>query len=65
MKQDILGIAEIGEWLGLKRQEIAQWKYLGKLPKPDYELKATPIWKKETLIKWKSENTWISDRINL
>ena len=43
MTQEIMGTAEIGAWLGVTRQEVAQWKFQGKLPTPDYELKATPV----------------------
>ena len=47
MTQEIMGTAEIGAWLGVTRQEVAQWKFQGKLPNPDYQLKATPVWKKK------------------
>ena len=30
MTLEILGTAEIGEWLSVKRQEVAQWKFQGK-----------------------------------
>jgi hypothetical protein len=64
MTQDILGTAEIGAWLGVTRQEVAQWKFQGKLPTPDYQLKATPVWKKETLSEWRNNNTWVETRVN-
>jgi len=64
MTQDILGTAEIGAWLGVTRQEVAQWKFQGKLPTPDYQLKATPVWKKETLNEWRTNNTWVETRVN-
>jgi len=64
MTQEIMGTAEIGQWLGVTRQEVAQWKFQGKLPEPDYQLKATPVWKKETLLKWLEVNEWVEGRIN-
>ena len=27
MTQEIMGTAEIGAWLGVTRQEVAQWKF--------------------------------------
>jgi hypothetical protein len=64
MTQEIMGSAEIGQWLGVTRQEVAQWKFQGKLPEPDYQLKATPVWTKETLLKWREDNAWVEDRVN-
>ena len=62
--QEIMGTAEIGAWLGVTRQEVAQWKFQDKLPKPDFELKATPVWKLDTLLKWRKENSWVESRVN-
>tara|TARA_R100001015_G_C4521523_1_gene90394 strand:+ start:463 stop:681 length:219 start_codon:yes stop_codon:yes gene_type:complete len=64
MTQEIMGTAEIGAWLGVTRQEVAQWKFQGKLPSPDYQLKATPVWKQSTLLEWRESNTWVENRVN-
>lgn len=64
MTQEIMGTAEIGAWLGVTRQEVAQWKFQGKLPNPDYQLKATPVWKQDTLLEWREANTWVENRVN-
>ena len=64
MTQDIMGTAEIGAWLGVTRQEVAQWKFQGKLPSPDYQLKATHVWKKSTLVGWREQNSWVENRVN-
>ena len=64
MTQEIMGTAEIGAWLGVTRQEVAQWKFQGKLPEPDYQLKATPVWKQDTLLEWREANTWVENRVN-
>ena len=64
MTQDIMGTAEIGAWLGVTRQEVAQRKFQGKLPSPDYQLKATPVWKKSTLVGWREQNSWVENRVN-
>ena len=64
MTQEIMGTAEIGAWLGVTRQEVAQWKFQGKLPEPDFQLKATPVWKKSTLLEWRESNTWVENRVN-
>ena len=64
MTQDIMGTAEIGAWLGVTRQEVAQWKFQGKLTSPDYQLKATPVWKKSTLVGWREQNSWVENRVN-
>jgi len=64
MTQEIMRTAEIGAWLGVTRQEVAQWKFQGKLPNPDYQLKATPVWKQDTLLEWREANTWVENRVN-
>jgi len=64
MTQEIMGTAEIGAWLGVTRQEVAQWKFQGKLPEPDFQLKATPVWKQDTLLEWRETNTWVENRVN-
>ena len=64
MTQEIMGTAEIGAWLGVTRQEVAQWKFQGRLPSPDYQLKATPVWKKSTLVGWREQNSWVENRVN-
>jgi len=64
MNEGIMGVAEIGMWLGVTRQEVAQWKFQGKLPAPDYQLKATPVWKQSTLLEWRKANTWVENRVN-
>ena len=35
-----------------------------KLPNPDYQLKATPVWKQSTLLEWREANTWVENRVN-
>ena len=64
MTQEIMGTAEIGAWLGATRQEVVQWKFQGKLPNPDYQLKATPVLKQSTLLEWREANTWVENRVN-
>ena len=64
MTQEIMGTAEIGQLLGVTRQEVAQWKFQGKLPEPDHQLKATPVWNKKTLLDWREDNDWVEQRVN-
>ena len=39
-----VSVAEIADMMGVTRQKVASLKHWGKLPKPDYVLKAGPIW---------------------
>lgn len=39
-----VGVAEIAERLGQRRQTVAQWKLRGKLPEPRWVVSGQPAW---------------------
>lgn len=44
-----VSVAEIADMMGVTRQKVASLKHWGKLPDPDYVLKACPLWDKEKI----------------
>jgi hypothetical protein len=46
---EVYGSREVAELLGISRQRLAQLRAEGKLPEPDAQLAATPVWKKSTV----------------
>lgn len=46
---DVVGSREARELLGVSQQRLAQLRAEGRLPEPDAELAATPVWKRRTL----------------
>ncbi|MGE5552811.1 MAG: helix-turn-helix transcriptional regulator [Betaproteobacteria bacterium] len=51
----MLGISEIAEEVGAKRQTVAQWYRRGKLPQPTEVLAAGPVWTREAIQPWLDE----------
>lgn len=52
MIQDPVGVAEIADRLGVKRQTVAVWKVRGLLPEPDVQLAMGPLWAWPSIAKW-------------
>jgi chromosome partitioning protein len=64
MFTDLLGTAELAELLGVTKQVIGNWRTRDpKFPAPVAELRSTPVWRKEDVLKWaKSEGIGIPER---
>ncbi len=52
MREELLGIAEIADLTGQRRQTVAQWHKRGWLPPPSYRLAMGPIWRRADLEGW-------------
>ena len=52
---DPVGIAEIAERLGVKRQTAALWNYRGLLPEPPWVISGQPAWN------WPDIKTWAKE----
>lgn len=52
MALDLVGVAEIADRLGVRRQTVAQWKIRGLLPVTVADLACGPVWE------WKVIETW-------
>jgi hypothetical protein len=46
---DVVGTRELAEMLHVSRQRVVQLRAEGKLPEPDADLAATPVWKRSTV----------------
>jgi len=53
MKVDIVGIAEIADRLGVKRQTVDMWRSTGQLPASDYSVSNRPAWNWMTIKRWR------------
>ena len=40
----LVGVAELADHLGIRRQYVSRWVRYGKLPPPTYELAMGPVW---------------------
>lgn len=49
---DLYGIAEIAKAIGARSGTVAQWHRRGKLPPPDAQLAAGPVWQAKTIRPW-------------
>jgi len=54
MKADIVGISEIADRLGVKRQTVDMWRSTGQLPAPDYSVSNRPAWDWATVARWRA-----------
>jgi len=52
---DLLGTAEVEELLGVPRSTITRWLRDGKMPRPEAKLRATPVWKRTHIERFKAE----------
>jgi predicted DNA-binding transcriptional regulator AlpA len=50
---DLMGTAEVAEFLGSTKQTVSNWKKRGKMPEPIAELKMSPIWRREDIVDYK------------
>jgi chromosome partitioning protein len=54
---ELLGLAEVAALLGVSKQAVANWRTRREdFPEPTAELKSGPIWNKDKIVEWASEN---------
>ena len=49
---DLLGVHEVAEYLGLKRQTVSVYVLRGIMPKPVARLKCGPVWSRGSIDVW-------------
>lgn len=47
-----VGIQEIAELIGERRQTVSQWRARGKLPEPRWTVSGQPAWEKAQIERW-------------
>lgn len=55
MSEDLMGVTEIAELLGVTRQRVHQLRQLADFPKPTVTLAAGAIWLREDIERWAIE----------
>lgn len=50
---ELVGAAEAAELLGVPRSSVARWTKSGVFPKPLAVLRATPVWRRQDIAKFK------------
>jgi predicted site-specific integrase-resolvase len=55
MTADPVGLVEIAERLGVKRQTANMWRFRGLLPDPPWVVSGQPCWAWETIEAWARE----------
>lgn len=55
MTFDPVGVAEIADRLGVRRQTVAVWKVRGLLPEPEATVSGGPCWQWATIEEWARE----------
>lgn len=51
----LMGIAEVEEYLGVPRSTITRWREKGKMPQPRDAPRASPIWDRKDIERFKAE----------
>jgi predicted DNA-binding transcriptional regulator AlpA len=52
VKADPVGLADIAERLGVRRQTAKDWKNRGLLPEPRWHVSGSPAWDWSEIEKW-------------
>jgi predicted DNA-binding transcriptional regulator AlpA len=61
-KDELVGVKEIAELLGIDRATVASWRHQGRLPNPDYKISGIPVWFACEIIFWVHHNDYIKNR---
>lgn len=59
---DPVGLAEIGERLGARRQTVAQWHYRGLLPPVRWTVSGHPAWNWPDIARWARDTGRMPDK---
>lgn len=51
----LLGLGEVSDRLGIDKSQIGRWRRKDRFPKPAYTLRATPLWRQETIAAYERE----------
>lgn len=63
-KEELVGVKEIAELLGIDRATVASWRHQGRLPNPDYIISNNPVWFTCEIIFWVHHNDYVKSRCN-
>ena len=61
-KEELVGVKEIAELLGIDRATVASWRHQNRLPNPDYIISGVPVWFNCEIIFWVHNNDYIKSR---
>lgn len=60
---DPVGIAEIAQRLGVKRQTASQWRLRGLLPEPDWTRSGVALWRWERIAEWAEQTGRLASKV--
>jgi ParB-like chromosome segregation protein Spo0J/predicted DNA-binding transcriptional regulator AlpA len=55
VRESVLGMAELAEYIGAKRPTVYKWQQRGQLPPADLTVSGQPAWYSSTIDAWQSE----------
>lgn len=62
MDFDLIGLTDIADMLGVKRETPGIWRYRGVLLEPDLVVGRKPMWLRERVVAWARETgRWPND----
>src|SRR6516225_7700255 len=57
-EDELLGLSEVAELLGVTRQTVANWRGRRRdFPEPTADLKSGPIWTRARIVEWAASNS--------
>ena len=58
----ILGVHEVADLLDCHRVTVHKWLTAGKMPAPDQQLAAGPVWRESTIRRWAESTGRLPER---
>lgn len=63
MPNDLLGAAEVAEYLGWTSQKVTSYLAHSKagIPEPIQRLRSGPVWRREDIVRWARERGYVRE----
>lgn len=57
-------VSEVADALGLSPSTLTAYRARGKMPQPDKQYGRTPLWRPETITKWRNQSTRVTAKFH-